>query len=127
MYSQNTRMVDATGKPVAAVTASKGEKEKSGGPSMRTGQHSALSGRRPKRPLLRTARNITHQTNLLFIIFDDLRPELSIYGKSHMITPNFERLAKRSVVFDQAHCQIAVCNPSRDRYRVLLRSCSSAH
>lgn len=54
------------------------------------------------------------RTNLLFIIFDDLRPELSVYGRDHMITPNFERLAQQSVVFDKAFAQIAVCNPSRD-------------
>ena len=52
--------------------------------------------------------------NLLFIMFDDLRPELSVYNQHHMITPNFERLANRSVIFDKAFCQIAVCNPSRD-------------
>ena len=54
------------------------------------------------------------KTNLLFIMFDDLRPELSIYGRHHMITPNFERLAKRSVTFDYAFSQVSVCNPSRD-------------
>ena len=43
---------------------------------------------------------LTNKTNFLFIMFDDLRPELSIYGNNHMITPNFERLAKKSVVFD---------------------------
>ena len=53
------------------------------------------------------------QTNVLFIMYDDLRPELSIYGKKHMKTPNFERLASKSVVFDNAYCQISVCNPSR--------------
>ena len=41
-----------------------------------------------------------NKTNFLFIMFDDLRPELSIYGKPDMITPNFERLARKSVVFD---------------------------
>ena len=61
------------------------------------------------------------QTNLLMIMFDDLRPELSIYGKSHMITPNFERLAKRSVIFDYAFAQVAVCNPSRDSLLTGLR------
>ena len=61
------------------------------------------------------------QTNLLFIMYDDLRPELSIYGRQHMITPNFERLAARSVVFDNAHAQIAVCNPSRDSLLTGLR------
>lgn len=61
------------------------------------------------------------QTNLLFIMADDLRPELSIFGKSHMITPNFERLAKRSVVFDLCLTQVAVCNPSRDSLLTGLR------
>jgi iduronate 2-sulfatase len=60
-------------------------------------------------------------TNLLMIMFDDLRPELSIYGRDHMITPNFERLAKRSVVFDYSFCQVAVCNPSRDSLMTGLR------
>ena len=62
-----------------------------------------------------------HQTNLLFIMFDDLRAELSVYGKHGIITPNFERLAARSVVFDNAYCQIAVCNPSRDSLLTGLR------
>jgi arylsulfatase A-like enzyme len=61
------------------------------------------------------------QTNLLFIMFDDLRPELSMYGREHMITPNFERLAKRSVIFDYAFAQVAVCNPSRDSLLTGLR------
>lgn len=60
-------------------------------------------------------------TNLLFVMFDDLRPELSIYGRDFMITPNFERLARRSVVFDYAFCQVAVCNPSRDSILTGLR------
>jgi hypothetical protein len=42
----------------------------------------------------------TNKTNFLFIMYDDLRPEMSIYGNELMITPNFERLAKKSVVFD---------------------------
>ena len=54
-------------------------------------------------------------------MFDDLRPELSIYGRNHMITPNFERLASRSVLFDKAIAQISVCNPSRDSLLTGLR------
>jgi iduronate 2-sulfatase len=46
-------------------------------------------------------------------MFDDLRPELNVYGAKHMITPNFDRLAKKSVLFENAHAQIAVCCPSR--------------
>lgn len=61
------------------------------------------------------------QTNFLFLMYDDLRPELSIYGRKHVISPNFERLAKRSVVFDNNYVQIAVCNPSRDSILTGLR------
>ena len=59
--------------------------------------------------------------NLVFVMFDDLRPELSIYKREHMVTPNFERLANRSVVFDKSFCQVAVCNPSRDSLLTGLR------
>jgi iduronate 2-sulfatase len=50
--------------------------------------------------------------NVLFIMADDLRVELASYG-SPAITPNLDRLATRSVQFDRAYCQQAVCNPSR--------------
>ena len=59
--------------------------------------------------------------NLLFIMFDDLRPDLNCYGRNYMITPNFDRLARKSVVFDNAFAQIAVCNPSRDSLLTGLR------
>jgi iduronate 2-sulfatase len=47
------------------------------------------------------------QPNVLFIAADDLRVE------PLALTPNLDRLAKRSRVFTNAHCQQAVCNPSR--------------
>jgi iduronate 2-sulfatase len=50
--------------------------------------------------------------NVLFVMADDLRPELATYG-SQALTPNLDRLAKRSLQFDHAYCQQAVCNPSR--------------
>lgn len=51
--------------------------------------------------------------NVLFIAVDDLRPELGCYGNRHIKTPNIDRLAEGGVTFTQAHCQSAVCNPSR--------------
>ncbi|MCF7847996.1 MAG: sulfatase-like hydrolase/transferase [Kiritimatiellales bacterium] len=51
--------------------------------------------------------------NILFIAVDDLRPDLGCYGNEYIITPNIDRLAKSSTVFNRAYCQVAVCNPSR--------------
>ena len=51
--------------------------------------------------------------NVLFIAVDDLRPELGTYGFYNMISPNIDALAAKSMVFERAYCQIAVCSPSR--------------
>ena len=51
--------------------------------------------------------------NVLMIAIDDLRPALSCFGDKTAVTPNIDRLAKRGMVFSQAHCQQAVCSPSR--------------
>jgi len=51
--------------------------------------------------------------NVLYILVDDLRPELTAYGRKGVYAPNIERLANSSLVFDRAYCNIAVCSPSR--------------
>ena len=58
--------------------------------------------------------------NVLFIMADDFRPELATYG-SPALTPTLNRLAKRTVQFDRAYCQQAVCNPSRSSLLTGLR------
>ena len=55
----------------------------------------------------------TPQPNVLFIAIDDLRPELGCYGNQHIKTPGLDRFARTAVRFESAHCQFAVCNPSR--------------
>ncbi|GEM_PF-115509 len=53
------------------------------------------------------------QLNVLFLVSDDLRPELGCYGNSIIKSPNIDRLAERGIVFNRAYCQQAVCSPSR--------------
>jgi iduronate 2-sulfatase len=51
--------------------------------------------------------------NILFIIADDLRPELGSYGVAGIKTPHIDALAARSVRFNHAVVQYPLCNPSR--------------
>jgi len=44
------------------------------------------------------------QPNILFIAVDDLRPELGCYGKSHVISPNIDRLAAEGFLAERAYC-----------------------
>ncbi len=53
------------------------------------------------------------RTNVLLIYVDDLRPEINCYGKSKIISPNIDKLAARSLVFNKAYCQVPICMPSR--------------
>lgn len=51
--------------------------------------------------------------NVLMILVDDLKPTLGCYGDPIAKTPNIDRLAKRSLRFEMAYCNQAVCAPSR--------------
>ena len=55
--------------------------------------------------------------NVLFIISDDLKASvLGCYGDRHCKTPNIDRLAKQSMVFERAYCQGTWCAPSRTSF-----------
>ena len=51
--------------------------------------------------------------NILFIAIDDLRPELNFYGANHIKSPNLDKLAGESLVFNRAYCNVPVCGASR--------------
>ena len=61
----------------------------------------------------------SEKKNVLFLVADDLRPNLGCYDNTdlfnsqRMQTPNLDKLAEKSIVFDRAYCQVAVCGPSR--------------
>ncbi len=46
--------------------------------------------------------------NILFVIVDDLRPEMGCYGNPDLKTPHFDAFAAKSMLFTNAYCQ----NPS---------------
>jgi arylsulfatase A-like enzyme len=52
--------------------------------------------------------------NILFITVDELRPQLGAYGKSQMVTPNIDRLARKGQLFTQAYVTYPSCAPSRN-------------
>ncbi|MDF1657949.1 MAG: sulfatase-like hydrolase/transferase [Verrucomicrobiales bacterium] len=52
--------------------------------------------------------------NILFISLDDLNDWIGcLGGHPQTLTPNLDRLAKSGVLFTNAHCPGAACNPSR--------------
>jgi len=51
--------------------------------------------------------------NILFIAVDDLRPELNAFGASQIKSPNIDKLARQSMIFNRAYCNIPTCGASR--------------
>lgn len=51
--------------------------------------------------------------NILWIIAEDLSPDLGCYGHTGVLTPNLDQLAARGVRFDKAFTTAPVCAPSR--------------
>ncbi|MDG1732978.1 MAG: sulfatase [Thalassotalea sp.] len=63
--------------------------------------------------------------NILFIGVDDLKPLIGAYGIKEVITPNLDKLANESTVFQHAYTQWPVCGPSRASLLTGLRPESS--
>lgn len=61
----------------------------------------------------KTSKQNDKPLNVLFIGIDDLRPELGCYGSDIAVTPNLDKLASEGLLFENAHCQQAICGPSR--------------
>ena len=55
----------------------------------------------------------TAKPNILFIAVDDLRPELNCFGASQIKSPNLDKLATESLIFNRAYCNVPTCGASR--------------
>lgn len=54
--------------------------------------------------------------NVLFIIVDDLRPEINAWGQNSIVTPHLDKLVNKGISFTRAYCQYANCAPSRKSF-----------
>ena len=63
--------------------------------------------------LVVSAQNQPQPKNVLFIMVDDLRPELSLYSQNQIISPNIDALGASGVTFNRAYCNVPVCGASR--------------
>lgn len=50
----------------------------------------------------------TEKMNVLFLMADDMRPELGCYGVKEVKTPNIDRFAASGLLFQNAYCNIPV-------------------
>jgi hypothetical protein len=58
----------------------------------------------------------TYHSNVLFVVVDNLRPALGVYGNPVVMSPNIDALAAQGTVFSRAYCQLAWCSPSRSSF-----------
>ncbi|MFT4550782.1 MAG: N-sulfoglucosamine sulfohydrolase [Verrucomicrobiales bacterium] len=58
--------------------------------------------------------NAEDRPNILIMISDDQSfPHTSAYGSKMVQTPNFDRIARAGILFDNAYCAAPGCSPSR--------------
>ncbi len=60
-----------------------------------------------------SALSAAEKPNILMIAVDDLRPQLHCYGVEHVVSPNIDRLAAGSLLFERAYCMVPTCGASR--------------
>ena len=63
--------------------------------------------------LLALSIHAADRPNIVWIVGEDMGPELGCYGDLQAITPNMDRLAKEGVRFTKAFTHCPVCAPSR--------------
>ncbi len=57
--------------------------------------------------------NATPRPNILWLISEDISPDIGCYGNSLVQTPNLDRLAAQGTRYDAAFASCPVCSPAR--------------
>lgn len=61
--------------------------------------------------------NTQAHKNVILLIADDMRPEMHhAYGQPWMVTPELDKLAQESLIFDAAFTNCAICAASTYTY-----------
>ena len=47
------------------------------------------------------------KNNVLFIIMDDFKPAIGVYGDPNAYTPNIDKLASKSFLFTRTYSQVS--------------------
>ena len=61
-------------------------------------------------------RSAPARPNVLYLMADDMRPQIGAYGLPFMHTPHLDGLARDGLLFQFAYTQYAVCAPSRNSF-----------
>ena len=73
-----------------------------------------------------SAENTPARPNIVWLIADDLSPELGVYGYPHVRTPNLDRLAAEGARFNRAFTTAPICSTSRSAFITGLHQTSIA-
>jgi len=74
-------------------------------------------------PLAVASQPVLSKPNVLFLSVDDMNDWVGcLNGYPRVQTPNIDRLARRGVLFSNAHCASPLCNPSRTALLTGLRA-----
>jgi N-sulfoglucosamine sulfohydrolase len=61
-------------------------------------------------------KNVPENPNIVWLIAEDLSPDLGCYGNSLVSTPNIDKLAFQGIRFTNAFATCPVCSPSRSGF-----------
>lgn len=69
--------------------------------------------------------NKQEKPNVIYICIEDMTTHLGCYGDTIVHSPNIDAFAHDAIVFEDAHCQVALCTPSRNAILTGIRPSTS--